>query len=111
MKVYVQLWIRIQCRPTIALAAHHVFETVNQCHQMLLSLQEMVMPVVDRNALGAHPESVLIPMLSGGNKVHQELALRKILRSLKKKLEMGRIRIFRVPKINRDATNSIEILD
>jgi hypothetical protein len=74
MKVYVPLWFRIKCRPTIAHAAHHVFETVNQCRKLPPRTQEITMAVIERNAFGAHPESVLTAILSGGNKVHQELA-------------------------------------
>ena len=80
MQVYVPLWFAIKFQSSIARAAFHVFEAVRRCRTLPQEVQDIVLPVVERNAYGAHVESILCSMIADEQKpAYLELAWRRIL--------------------------------
>ena len=84
MQVYTPIWFRIKRQHDISHATLHVFETILKCQMLPLKVRDIVIPVVERNAYGAHPESILCAMISSSDKKHRELAWRRILRCREK---------------------------
>ena len=80
MQVYTPMWFRIKRQHNISHATLHVFETISKCQMLPLKVRDIVIPVMERNAYGAHPESILCAMISSSDKKHRELAWRRILR-------------------------------
>lgn len=111
MFVYVPVWFAIKCQPTISQAARHAFKMISKCQQMEEDIQEIVMPVLERNSFGAHSESILVAMLTDDNLSYKELAWRRILRIREESRPTGRVRTFRIPTLNRQATNYTELID
>ena len=55
-------------------------------------VRKIVIPEIQRNAFGAHHESILAAMVSSTNLNHSELAWRRILRSREHSVFDGRIK-------------------
>ena len=112
MQVYVPLWFAIKFQSSIARAAFHVFEAVRRCRTLPQEVQDIVLPVVERNAYGAHVESILCSMIADEQKpAYQELAWRRILRCREERVPSQRVRTFRTPSLNFNATSYIQLID
>lgn len=111
MLVYTPMWFKIKCHSDITYAPLHTFETISRCQKLPLQVRDVVIPVIERNAYGAHHEAVLVAMISGTNDAYKELAWRRILRSREEKAPTGRIRTFRVPKLNINASSYIDLIN
>ena len=87
MQVYVPLWFSIKSESSITRAAFHVFEAVRRCKTLPYEVQDIVLPVIERNAYGAHVESILCSMIADEKTpAYQELAWRRILRRREKRV-------------------------
>ena len=73
MQVYAPMWFRIKKHLDILHASLHVFKTISRCQNLPLQFKDIVLPVVERNAYGAHPESILCAMISSTNKFTRNL--------------------------------------
>ena len=111
MQVYTPMWFTIKRQHDISHATLHVFETISKCQMLPLKVREIVIPVVERNAYGAHPESILCAMISSSDKKYRELAWRRILRCREKNISSSVVRNFRVPKLNIKASSYVELID
>ena len=111
MSVYTPMWFKIKCQSDLAFAPLHIHETITRCKKLPQVIRDIVFPVIQRNAFGAHHESILFAMLSGKNHTHAELAWRKILKCRHSRKPEGHIRHFIVPTINFNADNYINLID
>ena len=111
MMVYTPTLFQIKRNRTISQAPLHVFDTLSKCQKLPSQVREIVIPVIQRNAFGAHHESILAAMVSSTNLNHNELAWRRILRSREQSLSDGRIRQLRVHKLNINANSYIDLID
>ena len=111
MGQYVPVWFYIKFQPIISQAAIHLFKMISKCQQMEKDIQEIVMPVIERNSFGAHSESILIAMLTDDNLIHRELAWRRIIRVRKENRPTDRIRNYKIPIINKEASNYTELIN
>ena len=71
-----------------------------------------MLPVIQRNGYYAHPENILLAMVHDKNKDIRELGLRKVLKA--RKIEAGHgkgVRLFKIPKINFEATAYYDLTD
>ena len=100
MMVYTPMWFQIKRNHTISQTPLHVFDTLSKCQKLPSQVRKIEIPVIQRNAFGAHHESILAAMVSSTNLNHNELAWRRILRSREQSVSNGRIRQLRVPKLN-----------
>ena len=105
------MWFQIKRNHTISQAPVHVFDTLSKCQRLPSQVRKNEIPVIQRNAFGAHHESILVAMESGTNLNHNELAWRRILRSREQSVSDGRIRQLRVPKLNINANSYINLID
>lgn len=111
MQVYAPMWFKIKCQSDLASAPLHIFETLSRCQKLPLRIRDTVIPVIERNSYGAHHEALLYAMVTGTNDTYKELGWRRILKSREDKKPTGRIRTFRVPKLNTNASNYINLID
>ena len=111
MMVYTPMWFKIKRNHTISQAPLHVFDTIFKCQKLLSQVREIVITVTERNAFGAHHESILAAMVSQTNLNHNEIAWRRILCSREQNISDGRIRQLQVPKLNINANSYIDLID
>ena len=111
MMVYTPMWFQIKRHHTISQAPVHVFDTLSKCNKLPSQVRKIEIPVIQRNAFGAHHESILAAMASSTSLNHNELAWRRILRSREQSVSDGRIRELRVPKLNINANSYIDLIN
>ena len=105
------MWFQIKRNHTISQAPLHVFDTLLKCQKLPSQVRKIKIPVKQRNAFGAHHESILAAMVSSTNLNHNELAWKSILCSKEQSVSDGRIRQLRVPKLNFNANGYIDLID
>ncbi|KAH9638792.1 hypothetical protein HF086_002032 [Spodoptera exigua] len=110
VKVYSPIWFEIKLNPTCKDGARHFWKLVYYSRYLPQELQSVVDPVLRRNAFFAHPENLLLSMLSDEQKHVRELAARRILKA-RKPSEPRQLRVFEVPKINLNASTYIDLID
>lgn len=82
---------------------------IKQSRYLSSTLKNVIDKIIQINGYFAHPENLLLAML-GDQQLHvRELALRHILKS--RSMSVSAIRKFRVPKINFNANDYIEIIE
>ena len=107
MKVYGPMWFLI--KKTVLQGWCTL--SVSNYQQITISFQgskKITDPVIQRNGYFAHPENVLLSMLTDERKHIRELAVRRILRARSK--QHG-LRQFCVPKIDFTAKDYIDLID
>ena len=112
MKVYAPMWFRIKCNSSVVNGAKHLHETIQKTRCIPSEIQEIVLPIIQRNEYFSQSENILLAMVNDENMIFRELELRRVLRS--RKLCEGpltKIRAFKVPKINFDADIYYEMID
>ena len=72
--MYTPMWFQIKRNHTISQAPIHGFDTLLKCQKLPSLVREIVIPVIQRNAFGAHHESILTAMVSSTNLNHNKLA-------------------------------------
>ena len=89
-----------------------MLETIQKTRRIPSEIQEIVLPIIQRNVYFSQSENILLAMVNDENMIVRELGLRRVLRS--RKLCEGpltKIRAFKVPKINFDADIYYEMID
>lgn len=110
VKVYAPIWFEIKLNPTCKDGARHFWKLVFYSRYLPQELKSVVDPVIKRNAFFAHPENLLLSMLSDEQKHVRELAARRILKA-REPSESLQLRVFEVPKINVNASSYIDLID
>ena len=88
--------------------ARHLFQTIYKSRYLSKKIKSVIDPVIQRNGYFAHPENVLLSMLTDERKHIRELAMRRILRARSEKYG---VRKFAIPKINFEAEDYIDLID
>jgi hypothetical protein len=83
-KVYAPMWFNIKSKPSCKDGARHVYETVHLVQSLPSQVKQIVQPVIQRNAYFAHPENLLLSMISDEKMNIRELGLRRLLKARKK---------------------------
>lgn len=110
VKVYAPIWFEIKAHPTCKDGARHFWKLVFYSRYLPQELKSVVDPVIKRNAFFAHPENLLLSMLSDEQKHVRELAARRILKA-RAASDSSQLRVFEVPKINLNASSYIDLID
>jgi hypothetical protein len=108
-KVYAPMWFKIKFKPSCKDGARHVFETVHRVQGLPQQVKQVVEPVIQRNAYFAHPENLLLSMLSDQRMHIRELGLRRILKA--RTVNSRKIRKFDIPKLNFAAQDYTDLID
>jgi len=108
LKVYAPVWFSIKANSSCKDGARHVWQTIHNSRYLSDKLKAVVDPVIERNGYFAHPENLLLCMLSDERKTIRQLAMRRILRA---RSEQYGLRLFTVPKLNFAAKDYIDLID
>lgn len=100
VKVYAPVWFDIKCHPSCKDGAKHVLKTIHASRYLNEDLKAVIDPVIQRNSYFAHPENILLAMISDERKHIRELGLRKILGARASTQES---RTFVIPPLNFEA--------
>jgi hypothetical protein len=103
MLVYVPMWFLIKSKPSCKDGARHMHEMIRKSRYLSHELKEIVDPVLKRNAFFAHPENMLLAMITDDRPHIRELGLRRILKARSTQATDKTIRRFRVPELNMNA--------
>ena len=110
IKVSCKMWFTIRSNPSCSEGARHLWQTIRYWND---ALKTIVDPVISRNAYYAHPENLLLAMISDDRPHIRTLGLRRIMkaRSMTPSENGTTIRKFIVPELNFNANDYSEIID
>jgi len=86
----------------------HLWQTIVKSRYLSDELKAIIDPVINRNGYFGHPENILLCMIADERKYVRELGMRRILRA---RSEAYGLRKFRIPALNFDATDYIDLID
>lgn len=109
IRVYAPTWFDIKRNSSCKDGVKHLYNTITRSRYLSHDLKSVVDSVIQRNGYFAHPENILLSMLTDDWKHIRELAMRRILRSRSE--PMQGIRVFNIPPLNFNATDYIDIID
>ncbi|CAH0562822.1 unnamed protein product [Brassicogethes aeneus] len=109
LKVYAPVWFEIKTKQHICDGARYLWKSINASRGFPDNVEHVIDKVFADNAYFAHPENILLAMLTDPRSYIRELAARRI-----KKCRMQTnktVRVFRVPFINLDADDYTSLID
>lgn len=109
MKVYVPVWFAIKLNPSVFYGAKHLFKMITTARNLDQYYRTIVNKVVQKNSYFAHPENLLLAMITDENSAIRELGYRRILKARNKNPENQRK--FRQPKLILNAEKYYEMID
>ena len=83
MKVYAPMWFRIKCNSSVVNGAKHLHETIQKIRCIPSEIQEIVLPIIQRNGYFSQFENILLAMVNDENMIVRDLGLKRVLRSRK----------------------------
>ena len=89
----------------------HFYELIQRSRYLETEIRKQVDAVIQRNAYFAHEENLLLTMLVDDRASIRQLALRRILAARKHRSQNCSIRLFKVPKVNFEAEQHIDLID
>lgn len=108
--VYVPSWFEIKTKPEGKYGSLHLFNIIQRSRYLPLPLKNLINKVIQTNGYFAHPENLLLCMLSDTRSHVRELSLRRILKSRTTNATRD-IRKFKIPPINFEADNYINLIN
>ena len=110
MNVYVPFWFKVKKYHSIKDGARHIFSFIQLTRYLDKKYLKIIDPVISRNCYFAHPENVLLSMLSDSRRNVRVLAINKILQARGANNNTS-VRTFSVPKLNFEATDYINMVN
>jgi hypothetical protein len=109
VKVYVPMWFQIKAKPSCTEGAKHLWKTIRLSRYLPDELKTVVDPVIQRNGYFAHPENLLLAMISDDRRHVRELGLRRLMKA--KKQKKSGLRKFAIPILNFQANEYFDLID
>ncbi|KAK0060045.1 hypothetical protein Bpfe_010573 [Biomphalaria pfeifferi] len=81
MQVYALVWFVIKSKPSCVDGTKHIWLTVHLSRSLPTEVKNIIDPVIQRNAYFAHPENLLIAMVTDDRDHIKQLGLRRILKA------------------------------
>lgn len=107
MRVCAPTWFIIMCNCVDG--APNLWKMVSTSRYLLVKLKAVVDPVLQRNAYFAHPENVILSMLTAKNKGLRVLGCRRIINT--RVFQTSWVKEFIIPQINFNCSSYIELSD
>ncbi|KAK5648348.1 hypothetical protein RI129_003240 [Pyrocoelia pectoralis] len=107
-KVYAPFWFRVKLQPSCYDGSRHLFKLIQSCSILPEKVQKIIYPVIQRNGFFAHPENILLSMLTDEDPLYKQLAIRRILKARSKGRQT--IRDFNIPTIRFDAKHYSDMI-
>ena len=111
VKVYAPVWFSVKCKPSCKDGARHLWMLVNKSRYLADDLKSIIDPVIQRNAYYAHPENLLLSMITDERKQVRELGFRRIMKARQNKQLQKKLRLMQPPNLNFNATDYTELID
>jgi hypothetical protein len=112
IRVYAPMWFGIKAQPSCKYGARHVHQILVKSRYLSPKLKKIVEPVIHRNAYFAHPENLLLAMMTDHRPHIRELGLRRVMKARAEAHPNGQIRRFKVPaKLNFNAVEYFDMID
>lgn len=108
VKVYAPVWFNIKLKPSCTYGSKHLFKLISYSRYLSDDFKNVLDPVIQRNGYFAAAENLLLSMLCDERKNVRELGLRRVLKARTE--SRGGVRKFKVPKINFDAKDYIDMI-
>ena len=109
---YGPCWFVIKCAPSWKHGPKHVHLAIQLLKYLPPAVNNVVKPYIARNAYFAHPENVLLAMMTDENCNKRAKAVNIVLNLRDQKSEiLSQIRKFYVPQINFDASDWDELIN
>ena len=109
--VYAPMWFDIKMHSSCKDGARHVYKMIMRSRYMSDSLKKIIDPVIERNSYFAHPENILIAMITDERRHMHQLGLRRILKARLNPGSGKSTREFRVPCLNFDCADYTDMID
>ena len=110
LKVYAPTWFQVKTKPLLTHGAVHFWKAIKASRDFPEAVIQIINKVFSTNGYLAHPENILISMLTDSRPNIRELAVRRI-QNARKRVTTDDIRIFRVPKINFSAEDYTDLIN
>lgn len=110
---YLPMWMHIRQHWTCSSGACNLYRSVELLRDLPHDVQKSVRPVLQRNAFWAHPEQVLLGMVTDGDESVRRRAVQRIREARQQELanDTGKVRRFELPAVKFDASVYTEIID
>lgn len=109
VKVYAPVWFSIKTRPNYMDGSRHLFKLIELTRYLSTTLKAVIDPVIQRNSYFAHPENLLLAMMTDSQPCIRELALSRILTA--RSATSNKLRLFQLPKVNLNASTYYDLLN
>lgn len=110
VKVYAPSWFSIKNKPSCKDGTRHLFNIIKASRYLPETLKKIIDPVIQRNGYFAHPEGILLAMITDEKKHVRELAARRILKA-RSTTQPPTPRLFQVPLIDFNASTYIDLIN
>lgn len=111
MSVYAPMWFHIKTKSACTEGSKHLWRMIKYSRYLEKHLRDAVDEVIQRNGYFGHAENILLAMLADERSQIRELAYRRILAARNENASSTRIREFRVPRLNFNASDYTELVD
>jgi hypothetical protein len=109
IKVYAPMWFEIKTNPYFCYGARHLWKLVALTRYLPEELKTVVDAVIQRNAYFAHPENLLLSMITDDIPTVRKLGYKRIMKARVE--NHSDIRKFEIPKLNFEAHSYIDLID
>lgn len=111
IRVYAPMWFAIKVHSSCKDGARHIHQMLVKSRYLSPKHKKIVDPVIHRNAYFAHPENMLLAMMTDHRPHIRELGLRRVMKARAAR-PRGQIRRFKVPaKMNFDTVEYFDMID
>ena len=110
MNIYIPFWFLVKKHHSINDGARHMFTFIKLTRYLDKKYLDIIDPVISRNCYFAHPENILLSMLSDSRRDLRVLAVNKIIQA-RQSNDNTSIRKFSVPKLNFQAAHYTDMVD
>jgi len=110
VKVYAPMWFSIKGKPSCKDGARHLLCSIQLSCYLSVEHKCIVNPIKQRNAYFAHPENLLLSMITDDRQHIRKLAILRILKA-RSSSRTSAVRQFKVPKLRFDAHEVYDLID
>ena len=110
MNVYIPFWFDVKTKKSIKDGAIHFYSFIKRTRYLEKKYLNIIEPVIARNAYFAHPENVLLSMLSDSRPEIRTQAVEKIVQARNNERHSS-VRKFRVPTLNFQADDYTKMIN
>ena len=106
---YIPVWFEVKQHSNCSEGPRNIYSSVELLRELPEDIQEVVRPVMQRNAYWAHPEQLLLGMVADNDAEIRLKAVRHIQAARQRETED--VRPFRLPKLDFSASSYSELIN